>query len=92
MEECLVFSDVVGAGQEGELQSIPLGRKVSFFRMEGSFESTPSVYLANASALFSSSAMTASAIRPPSVSHSIAIAGSPCTLMGPFGPGIFMVL
>src|SRR3954469_23242491 len=46
---------------------------VGFFRIEGSFESTPEVYLASASCLFSSSAMMVSAIRPPSDSHSRAI-------------------
>src|SRR3954453_7709473 len=65
---------------------------VGFFRLEGAFESTPEVFLASASCLFSSSAMTASAMRPPSDSHSRAIAGSPWMLMGPLGPGIFIML
>ena len=65
---------------------------VGFFSMEGSFNSTPTLYLASASYLFSSMAMTALAILPPSCSHSSAIRGSPRTVMMPHGPGIFIML
>jgi hypothetical protein len=65
-------------------------RVVGFFRMEGSFVSTPALYLASAPSLSSSAAITASAILLPSHSHSSAMSGSPWMLMTPFAPGIFI--